>query len=184
LKKVSLSVKNLFFKLFRTFIVALDTSHLHFDRLTKLPNINAFHFVLDKEFSRVQRDDTSSCLALADLDYFKVLNDKHGHIEGDNTLRKVAGYFSDNLRKYDTVARYGGDEFIFCFPDTNTTDSMQIIERIRTNFKTSNIGITCSFGLTQINKNLTVKSNLVNADKALYISKNNGRNQTNLFDDI
>ena len=91
----------------------------------------------------------------------------------------------DSVRKCDFLARYGGEEFIIFFPKTNCSVSLDIVEKLREkiegwSFKINdkkNISLTCSFGVSSFNKNISIKKAILNADKALYKAKNAGRNQ-------
>lgn len=132
-----------------------------------------------------EKDHTHS-LAIFDLDYFKLVNDKYGHQVGDKVLVYFASFISKNIRSTDIFARYGGEEFILLFPHTTTTEALKKLNRLREEFskKTIEIGHTVirqtfSGGIVS-NKDILSNNpvKLLNlADLALYEAKNNGRNQ-------
>lgn len=157
-----------------------------FDSTTKLMNRRTVDTVLSSEQHRMQRSGGSSCfIALADIDKFKVFNDIHGHAVGDLVLEHTASVFHESIRRHDTVARFGGEEFLFVLPDMKLPEAKQTIERVRTNLANSKIevggkslGITASFGIALLCKRCEIKDSISNADVAMYKAKDNGRNCT------
>jgi diguanylate cyclase (GGDEF)-like protein len=101
------------------------------DSLTGINNRRHFNLQLTNEYARAKRYDTPLSLVLLDLDHFKVLNDAHGHHEGDKVLKHVATLIGQHLRTSDFFARFGGEEFVILLPSTNQNEAFQFIERIR-----------------------------------------------------
>jgi len=118
---------------------------------------------------------------------FKVLNDSYGHVFGDEVLKVVAHKLGENLRNIDLVGRWGGEEFIFIFPDTRAHLPQEIVDRIRKNIANTSftpsstsakVNVTVSFGVSSSNiTDVTLEEIILNADKALYNAKANGRNK-------
>ena len=140
-----------------------------------------------QEISRSIRYKNALSLIMMDIDFFKRINDLHGHIAGDAVLTKLSEVCSQNLRKNDILGRIGGEEFAALLPQTNLSNALNVAENLRQlieditvidevsgatiNFAVS-IGVSCL-----ISEQDTLESLLSNADKALYKAKNNGRNQ-------
>ncbi len=158
------------------------------DALTGLANRRVVQEFVNHEFARLNRQPGPMSVALLDIDYFKRINDQHGHTVGDDVLVSVAALLAESVRESDLVARWGGEEFCMIFPGITLEETYGIIERIRkklasTPIKTANghfIEITCSSGLTCTNHPLPFERLMDNADIALYRAKNEGRNQTQL----
>ncbi|PHS68882.1 MAG: diguanylate cyclase [Methylophaga sp.] len=158
------------------------------DPLTGVNNRRFFDQRIEEEVDRAQRNTTPlSCLFL-DLDYFKRINDTHGHQAGDNVLKQVAHIFNETMRTSDVLARYGGEEFVILLADTPPEVAMDIAERIRSNIENTPfqatpsiiLNITISIGLAtmQNNPKITSSKQLVNAaDQAVYAAKMAGRNR-------
>lgn len=157
---------------------------ISFDPLTKIFNRQAMMPILLQEKAYIERDGKQCCLAMADLDYFKKVNDTHGHANGDQVLRKVAGFFRSNLRPYDALFRYGGEEFLFCLPNADIEAGRRLLDRLRVELEklpikiSTNdiINITVSIGVTRMVFNRSVEETIEMADHALYEAKNAGRN--------
>src|SRR5919201_6625568 len=111
------------------------------DALTGLLNHGAMRVRIREEIARARRDCTALSLAIIDLDDFKRVNDVRGHQAGDELLRRVAGLLQDELRPYDQVARYGGDEFVLLLPGSDEQMTRHVAERCR-----DAIGGKCSIG--------------------------------------
>jgi len=103
------------------------------DQLTGLWNHEEIFRLLDLELFRAERQQTPVAIVLADLDHFKKINDTFGHLAGDSVLRIVAQKFKSLVRPYDSVGRYGGDEFLFVLPGCDRASALALIERIRAN---------------------------------------------------
>ncbi len=101
------------------------------DPLTRLHNHQKFSEELDAELERVQRTGGCFSCCFVDLDDFKAVNDTHGHLAGDRVLQRIAQHLQNNVRKYDTVARYGGDEFVLIMPELSASKAFRALERIR-----------------------------------------------------
>lgn len=156
------------------------------DSFTKLYNRGAILEILDAEIARARREGTTLVAVLADLDYFKRVNDTYGHLAGDEVLRKAAVQLQQHLRSYDSVGRYGGEEFLIVMPkmslDTAQTRLSEIHREI-TNFSVlaeqQQISVTFSFGAACLADDATLSQEelLRHADQALYAAKDSGRNR-------
>ncbi|HEV2790381.1 MAG TPA: sensor domain-containing diguanylate cyclase [Solirubrobacterales bacterium] len=144
------------------------------DSLTGLPNRRALEEQLPREMARARRSLSPLSLAILDIDHFKAYNDTHGHLAGDEVLRKCAQAWDACLRGEDTIARFGGEEFLVLLPDTSAEKAVEIVERLRT--KTP-MGQSCSAGLACWDYSETIDDLLSRADKALYTAKAGGRDQ-------
>ncbi|MFZ3591666.1 sensor domain-containing diguanylate cyclase [Bacillus sp. DJP31] len=163
------------------------------DGLTNIPNRRMYEETLDKQTRRVVRESEPISLLMLDIDCFKAFNDTYGHLEGDTCLINVADTIVKSLyRPEDFVARYGGEEFSVILPQTTENTALQIAERIRSNVEKIQIPninsvvkpiITLSIGVvTEIPTIYTKNEDLIlKADKALYFSKENGRNQVSVY---
>jgi two-component system, cell cycle response regulator len=157
------------------------------DALTGISNRSAVLEALDKELARQSRDNRSFGIILADIDHFKHVNDNYGHLSGDDVLRAVAQGFLASTRPYDSVGRYGGEEFLIVAPFTDVQTTMALAERIRRNLESqpviargSSIGVTASFGIavSTCPPCGDAKILLQLADDALYRAKAKGRNRS------
>ncbi len=101
------------------------------DPLTGLPGRRALQQRLQSEISRLRRQGDRCALALLDLDRFKPVNDRHGHLVGDRYLAAFAAALSSRLRSYDAAFRYGGDEFVLCLPQASEQEARSVVERLR-----------------------------------------------------
>lgn len=158
------------------------------DPLTGIANRRQFFQVAIRELERIRRTRGKACLAMLDIDHFKDINDSFGHAAGDKALRHIAKIISGIIRPYDLVGRYGGDEFIFLFPEMARDNAYALLERIRDRVEKQNISagkgapyLTVSIGLTDLAVEGTVTSATLNkaillADEALYKAKGKSRN--------
>ena len=152
------------------------------DPLTRLFNRRHFEFEFDREFKRAKRYNNPLSIAIADIDFFKNINDTYGHSCGDYVLKEVAYLIANNFRQTDLIFRYGGEEFVIILTETANENSLIPLERLRKtienhNFRFNNkeIKITLSIG---VSSNLETMQNMIDeADKNLYKAKNNGRNR-------
>lgn len=158
------------------------------DPLTGIANRRQFFQTAIRELERIRRTKSHACLAMLDIDHFKALNDTLGHGAGDKALRRIAKIITSSIRLYDLVGRYGGDEFIFLFPEIVREDAYALLERLRDSVEKSKISagknnpnITVSIGLTELIVDKAVTSGTLDqaikrADDALYKAKNSSRN--------
>lgn len=125
-------------------------------------------------------------IIIVDIDDFKKINDKYGHLIGDDVLREFSTIISQGLRKSDFVGRYGGEEFLIVLPGLDLKESCKVAERIRLslesevfNFGGISLKLTASFGVTVLRKGDDIKTSLQRADDALYDAKKSGKNRVN-----
>lgn len=154
----------------------------NFDSLTGLFNRGFFDTLLAYDRDTLSNGGGPFCVCLADIDYFKKVNDKYGHDVGDEVLKEVALIISNNLRKSDAVCRWGGEEFAIILRRCTTKDSPDVIQKIRKAIceqpiSSAKITVTMSFGLIMANENEATDSLVKRADNLLYTAKKNGRNQ-------
>ena len=155
------------------------------DGLTKLHNSRSFYSQLEVEVDRFNRYKHPLALLLLDIDNFKSYNDSFGHLEGDKILVRISQVIKSCLRKLDTAYRYGGEEFTVILPETSCEEAMLVAERIRNVVQSevflpetdNKISITISIGATQYAENEELSTFIQRADKAMYTSKQKGRNQ-------
>jgi two-component system, cell cycle response regulator len=148
------------------------------DSLTGVWNRMVFDQVLRKEINRAQRSGTSFALVMLDLDHFKRLNDTYGHQAGDDVLRSLSEALVVNGREFDTVSRYGGEEFALILPDVDVHDAVAITERLRRVIHEveAPTKVTASFGVAVFPQSGITENELIRAaDEALYASKAAGR---------
>lgn len=152
------------------------------DGLTGLYNQRHFREKFSDEYSRAARYQVPLACVIFDIDFFKNINDRHGHLAGDQVLRGVAQRALGCTRKIDFAARYGGEEFVLLMPQTDITGATTQAERLResiANLPFDGIQVTVSVGVAVYNKKTMVRPDdlLKAADEALYKAKANGRNQ-------
>jgi polar amino acid transport system substrate-binding protein len=127
-----------------------------------------------------QRYHSGCSLILLDIDYFKLVNDNYGHEVGDKVLQNVAMILKNQLRKTDTLGRWGGEEFLCLLPNTEIAEATEVAEKLRNTIaKEEIIGITCtiSLGVKMLDNNdHTIDEAIKRADDALYSAKHKGRN--------
>ena len=159
------------------------------DALTNLNNRRQFETRLGQEISITKRQKNPLCAMMVDIDFFKKVNDTHGHAAGDEVLRKVASIIKEHLRESDIPARYGGEEFAILLPYTHIDEAKIVGERLRKSVEETpitinqetveekQINVTISMGIAEFNSTETGESLFERADKALYDAKKDGRNQ-------
>lgn len=155
------------------------------DPLTGLFNRRQYESLFDRERERSKRNGGHLSLCVADIDFFKRVNDEHGHDAGDQMLKHVADLFSSALRQSDIVGRFGGEEFILLLPDTGLEDAAVVVNRLRQKLEAAplsvadgQIAVTATFGLTEVgNDDQSIEDVIRRADKALYEGKTGGRNR-------
>ncbi len=151
------------------------------DELTKAYNRKSFNEKVNERIELFKRYENYFCMALLDIDNFKVVNDTYGHDIGDKVLIKVSQIIKQNIRTTDTLFRIGGEEFIILYPKTLLDEAFSSAEKIRILIEKENIienhPITISIGLAQINENDNKDTIFKRVDDLMYISKKNGKNK-------
>jgi len=157
------------------------------DSLTGMINHEHVFSELAKSLESARLQDTPLCIVMADLDYFKKVNDTHGHLAGDGVLKEVANRIKKSLRGFDIVGRYGGEEFLLILNRADLATARMVAERIRSRIVATPIDlpdvlldVTISMGVAMARSDENVPSLVERADKALYHAKENGRNQVAL----
>jgi diguanylate cyclase (GGDEF)-like protein len=160
------------------------------DSLTGLWNRSAIFDILDRELGRAKRNETPISIGMADLDHFKSVNDSFGHIAGDTVLREVANRMRSVIRDYDSIGRYGGEEFLIVLPGLDEKDAIDAAERIRLSISEKPlviqegvVPVAISIGVAVMNpttKAGQAESLIRLADEALYTAKAQGRNRVEL----
>jgi len=157
------------------------------DALTGALNRRTLDLRLAAEFNRCRRKGSSLSLLLLDADHFKKINDTLGHAAGDQAVQHIAHIAEQQLRDYDLLFRFGGEEFLLCLPDTEHHIALQIAERLRQSIEkqrvqhTDQFTLTVSIGVASTPGATDWQSLLTQADQALYIAKSLGRNQVQSF---
>jgi diguanylate cyclase (GGDEF)-like protein len=154
------------------------------DLLTMLPNRSAIFTALEQELSRCHRDHRTVGVILLDIDHFKKINDTYGHFAGDTVLRETAARLRGNMRPYDHVGRYGGEEFLVVLPNCDLEQAAHQAERMRAKLNGSGMivdgaemQVSASFGVTVSDGSERSPDLFVRvADEALYKAKASGRN--------
>ncbi|MGA1931565.1 diguanylate cyclase [Arcobacter sp. YIC-464] len=152
------------------------------DPLTGLNNRNKFKEIYGKEIRRGFRYKNDLSLIIFDLDFFKNVNDTHGHQIGDEVLKDIAQVVLGNVREHDIIVRWGGEEFLILLPETSTDGSFNVAEKIRVaiedkEFSSKNLKLTASFGISSLKEGDDENSLLTRTDEALYEAKKTGRNK-------
>ena len=159
------------------------------DGLTKLYNSRSFYTQLELEVDRYNRYKHPLSLLLLDIDNFKEFNDTFGHLEGDKVLVRFSQIIKSCLRINDSAYRYGGEEFTVILPETNGDEAKTVAQRIRSSLESEkftpkpdkNAKITISIGVTQYFPKEELSAFIRRADKAMYLSKKNGRNRVSVL---
>lgn len=160
------------------------------DHLTGAWNRHALAMKLVEESERTQRSGQCCALCMMDIDHFKRVNDQFGHKVGDEVLQAFTSIVSTELRRYDSLFRYGGEEFLMLLPNTTLDNAALLLNRIRetlagTDIQVGNgqtIRLTASFGVAHLVCKETVEDALEHADHALLAAKAGGRNQVCVWD--
>lgn len=159
------------------------------DELTSAYNRVYMDKVISKLLANFNRYDQVFSVVMLDLDFFKKVNDKYGHIIGDTVLKGLVKTINKYKRDTDDLFRFGGEEFVLCLPNTSADEALVIIDRVRKVFAKEkfsadheDFNVTFSAGITTVAKDNVVKDKLLNqADQALYQSKASGRNCVTIF---
>jgi len=159
------------------------------DPLTGAHNRRAFEARANSDFKRFQRSNIVSSVAIVDLDKFKLVNDNYGHEGGDEVLKALVTAIQSMLRETDFLARWGGEEFTIIFSDTSGKDASATADRVRERISKlpvvmpsgEPVNFSVSIGVSTFEKDdEDAEAALARADEALYLAKENGRNQTQL----
>jgi diguanylate cyclase (GGDEF)-like protein len=163
-----------------------EASH---DGLTSVWNHTAILGILERELIRAERNGTFVGVMMIDVDCFKGINDGYGHAAGDAVLRRLAREFAEVLRTYDSLGRYGGEEFLVVAPGCGLAESQELAERIRVHVaerviavKDGTVPVTVSIGVTASGGVGLPEQLLQEADAALYRAKGTGRNRVEIFE--
>jgi diguanylate cyclase (GGDEF)-like protein len=154
------------------------------DPLTNVLNRRGFFDLADREIKRAHRSDMPLALIMFDVDYFKAINDRHGHDAGDIVLSRVTTVITNAIRTTDTLARYGGEEFVVLAPDTDHADACLLAERMRRALHACEVPInpgivrvTASFGIALRDEDQNLDVLIRQADEMVYVAKKSGRNR-------
>lgn len=165
-------------------IFRFDFTRNQLDKLTGAWNREIFFEFLEKEYSEMKRGDKAFCLVYFDIDFFKFINDTYSHSSGDFILKELIKLIKNNLREYDSISRWGGDEFLILLPNTSIKEALFIINRIKEIINQKifiinsfEIKITCSFGIAEATLEKSINEVINKADELLYTSKRLGRNK-------
>lgn len=160
------------------------------DSLTEVYNHRYFQQRLNEEIARADRTKSPLALVFVDIDYFKEYNDQNGHVMGDIALKKTAAFLNDITRVHDIVCRYGGDEFVIILPECDAANAAVISERLVRAYNLLNlpgkvdgkINLTLSLGISDYPAYSRDLEELIHqADRALYMAKEAGRNNVQVF---
>lgn len=158
----------------------------HIDPLTGLFNRRAFEKKLDEEFERAKRYHHHLSLLILDIDNFKLINDTYGHHGGDAALIKISETLREKTRQSDFPSRYGGEEFVLVLPETEQDSALQVATKIHDAIRSCTFGtpnqpfrLTVSIGLSSTSNRSYAewRQMLKDADQALYVAKNNGKDR-------
>ena len=145
---------------------------------------------LREQHELVKRKLESCVIVMMDIDRFKLVNDRYGHLVGDQALATFSHHVMSHTRPFDRLFRYGGEEFLLCVPHTDLHTAHEMIERIRSELAELEISvegfppfhITASFGMTLLDPDASVADCIERADRATYATKQRGRNKTVIWD--
>lgn len=158
------------------------------DPLTGIATRYAMFPRLREEHQRVRRTGMASSVCMVDLDHFKAVNDTWGHQAGDTVLEAVSAYLVSNLRRYDQVCRYGGEEFVLLLPNTGPAQAAPIVDRLRRGlaalevpFGDQILRITASFGIAPLIPEQPIGASIEHADLAMYAAKRSGRDRVRIW---
>ena len=160
------------------------------DGLTGLYNRRQFEIGLEQEYNRTKRHPSDFALAILDIDFFKKVNDTHGHQYGDYVLKTVAELVKKSFRKTDLLYRYGGEELVMIMPETNIEGALIPVQRLRRSIEDYDFDyngiktkVTASIGLTMNYQTFSTSAEMLkSADQALYKAKESGRNRVVLHE--
>src|SRR5690606_29303082 len=154
------------------------------DGLTQIHNKRYLIEALERDVMRARRHERDLCAVIFDIDHFKDINDRYGHLAGDYVLRELARVIQERIRRDEVFARYGGEEFVMILPETNMDGAVKLSEAVREMiathkfvFQGETIPITISMGVALLAENMTGTELITAADTKLYAAKNGGRNR-------
>jgi diguanylate cyclase (GGDEF)-like protein len=159
------------------------------DSKTGLLNAVTWHQLAERELARATREQRAAAMLIVDMDNFKLINDTYGHLVGDAVLKAVAEVMTDELRGYDTIGRFGGEEFVALLADVSPIQALDISDRILTRIRELNVGtrgepgelvasMSASIGIACYPQQGTEVEDLLHvADAALYTAKREGRDR-------
>ena len=151
------------------------------DEKTGLYNNKFFETILEMEFEKARRGQQRLSMIMTDIDFFKKINDTHGHIKADEFLKRLADLINKQVRKSDIVARFGGEEFVILLPETDLKKAQKFATRLKSAIHSDNVlkkyKVTVSGGVTQYKNKDTKKQMKERVDKALYQAKESGRDK-------
>ncbi len=177
--------------IYRVVITFSDVSDMEFERrtlvteattdpLTQVANRLKFETILEKQIELANRYKNSFCLIMFDVDNFKKVNDVYGHIVGDLVLKELAKCVKNNIRKSDTIARWGGEEFVVILPHTKLVTGVKIAQKLRSQIEALEVvdapKFTCSFGISEYKKHQSIETFMHSVDTKLYEAKRSGKN--------
>lgn len=154
------------------------------DGLTNIYNRRKLDEILEYEYKRTKRYSREFSIILLDLDLFKSVNDKYGHIVGDKVLIETAEILRKNIRNIDIVGRWGGEEFLVICPETEMHQALRVSNKLKNAIEKHEFSIvnkrTCSFGVATYKCGDTIEELVIRADKGLYQAKEKGRNRVEI----
>jgi len=160
---------------------SLTRSKLKHDKLTGAISKDSFNEIIGLKIMEAKHVNSALSLILFDIDHFKKINDTYGHLVGDTILKELADLVRNNLRESEYFVRWGGEEFVILLPGTSLQGAQMVAEKLRRVVREHDFsevgGVTCSFGVTTLKEDDTIKSFIKRADEALYEAKNEGRNR-------
>lgn len=161
------------------------------DPMTGCLNRRAFFGTADPLYEKLKEEGAEVCCIMSDIDHFKLFNDRYGHAVGDQVIKSVAKCLGTDLREVDMLCRYGGEEFCIMLPGSTAEQAYEVAERLRFAIETNagaavrdipGIRITSSFGVASVRLGAKDPAELIDqADKALYLSKQAGRNRVTIW---
>lgn len=154
------------------------------DGLTQIHNKRYLLEALERDVMRARRHDRDLCAIMFDIDHFKGINDRYGHLAGDYVLRELARVVSERTRRDEVFARYGGEEFAVILPETSLDGAVQLAETLRQrvekhhfHFQGEDIAVTISMGAAALQEGMGGTELITEADNKLYEAKRGGRNR-------
>lgn len=159
---------------------------LNKDYLTGLYSKRYLEYILSKSIRDARVKNAPLSVLMLDVDYFKEINDKFGHYIGDVVLKEVANVISLSTRNLDICSRYGGDEFLVILPNTLPEEAAvignQIVKSImKIQIVNQNLELSCSIGVAEWDRHAVMEDLIIQADKAMYVSKNTGKNKLTIY---